>query len=885
MQVAQGSVVSDADGTRQATLLFAPGTQALMVFANESTQPLSTLSLRATEYSVGALGPLAMPQLLPPTSAYTYAVEISADEAIAAGAEHIVLSQPAIFYLENFLGFDAGLSVPIGVYDRERGAWIPQPNGRVINVVGETAGLADVDTNGDAIADDAATLAALGITNQEREKLAELYDAPVSLWRTPLSRFSPVDCNFPGDCPEGEDCSDPDPDGDDDDDDDDDNCDDLTSSRVEIQNQILHESVGIVGTPYEIVYSSDRVPGRKIAYAVDVRLTGPIVSGALAFIDWHVDVAGRRFSESLDCEQPGACVPDIVETFIWDGIDRYGRTVNGGQRAKITVDYIYEGFYASTTSFGSFGDDPTTVPLRGFFKKSASFETTLGTWREDLQGLGGWSLSVHHAYDPVAQRLYLGDGRRRSTIPLSIHTIGGGGSCCNLNEGGPAIGAWMGPWGADVAADGSILFADPTSATIRKIDPDGIITRVAGTPNLAGFQGDGGPATQARINFPRDVDIAPDGSLFLVDQLNRRIRRVDGSGIITTVAGNGSLAFSGEGGPATQAGIGEPRGVVVAADGSFYIAAHGNPGRIMRVAPDGILTRIAGGGGFTLPPPAAPPTDLFIDQVTSVDLGADGSVYFTDDSSFAGRKVWRVNPQGELTRIAGVPGQSGVIGDGGPALQARLQGLFSIAVAPDDTIYLVADVTSGVFAPAITAGMRVITPDGIIHKFVGRFDQAGFSGQGFVGEGGPAAAAFVVVPRSVALGPPGIGGVYLTDSTDGSIFHIRPPLPGFSASQILIPSEDGSEAYVFDAVGQTPRDAPRPPRHHALRLQLRSRRPPRGRDQRRRPRHHRRARQRGPPDRHRCTLWSTDSSDATSGRDAVFDHQPQQRSHLAHVRA
>ncbi|MDS4041712.1 MAG: PKD domain-containing protein, partial [Candidatus Competibacter sp.] len=130
IQVARGTPSTDGDGTRRATLLFPAGTTATMVRADGSTQPLATLTVRATEYTIGPDGPKAMPAQLPPTSGYTYAVEISADEALAAGAVSVTLNQPIPFYVENFLGFPIGTAVPVGYYDRQKGQWIAAPNGR-----------------------------------------------------------------------------------------------------------------------------------------------------------------------------------------------------------------------------------------------------------------------------------------------------------------------------------------------------------------------------------------------------------------------------------------------------------------------------------------------------------------------------------------------------------------------------------------------------------------------------------------------------------------------------------------------------------------------------------------------------------------------------------
>src|SRR5262249_22902999 len=138
IQVAQGSVQTDADGTRQATLLFTPGTQATMVLPDGSSRALTTVGVRATEYTVGPSGLAAMPAALPPTSAYTYAVELSADEAVAAGAAGLQFTQAVILYVENFLHFPVGESVPVGYYDRDRSLWVPAPNGRIIKIVSRT---------------------------------------------------------------------------------------------------------------------------------------------------------------------------------------------------------------------------------------------------------------------------------------------------------------------------------------------------------------------------------------------------------------------------------------------------------------------------------------------------------------------------------------------------------------------------------------------------------------------------------------------------------------------------------------------------------------------------------------------------------------------------
>src|SRR6267142_1825527 len=149
IQVARGTPMTDSDGIRQATLMFQAGTTATMVMPDGSMTALTGLTVRATEYTVGASGPQAMPADLPPTSGYTYAVEFSVDEAKAAGAVDVRFSSPLPFYTENFLGFPVGTGVPLGSYDRVRGVWIPAESGLVLKVLSVTNGLANLDTNGD----------------------------------------------------------------------------------------------------------------------------------------------------------------------------------------------------------------------------------------------------------------------------------------------------------------------------------------------------------------------------------------------------------------------------------------------------------------------------------------------------------------------------------------------------------------------------------------------------------------------------------------------------------------------------------------------------------------------------------------------------------------
>ena len=149
-----------------------------------------------------------------------------------------------------------------------------------------------------------------------------------------------------------------------------------------------------------------------------------------------------------------------------------------------------------------------------------------------------------------------------------IETIAGNGQDGSDGDGGPATEAKVMATGAVVGPDGSVYLAE-NSHRVRKVDPDGIITTVAGTGS-AGYSGDGGPATQAALNFPTSLALGPDGSLYVGDIGNRRVRQIAPGGTITTFAGGGTQ--SGEGLPATDVRLGSLQGLALAPDGSLYLS-------------------------------------------------------------------------------------------------------------------------------------------------------------------------------------------------------------------------------------------------------------------------------------------------------------------------
>jgi hypothetical protein len=180
-------------------------------------------------------------------------------------------------------------------------------------------------------------------------------------------------------------------------------------------------------------------------------------------------------------------------------------------------------------------------------------------------------------------------------------------------------------------AAGNIYISMQVSQIIRRIAPDGIITAIAGT-GATGFAGDGGPATQAQLRAPIGIAADSAGNVYFADQANNRIRKISVGGIITTVAGNGSQGFSGDGGPATSAAIDGPFGVAVDRAGVVYVTDSRND-RVRRVGLDGIITTIAGTGNPGFSGDGGPATAAQLQGPHGVAVDAAGKVYIADTAN------------------------------------------------------------------------------------------------------------------------------------------------------------------------------------------------------------------------------------------------------------
>lgn len=316
--------------------------------------------------------------------------------------------------------------------------------------------------------------------------------------------------------------------------------------------------------------------------------------------------------------------------------------------------------------------------------------------------------------------------------------------------------SWGNVYQTAVDAAGNIFVADSTRNQIYKVDPQGVSTVVAGT-GTPGYSGDGAQATTAQLRNPYGVAVARDGTLYIADYTNDRIRRVAPNGIITTVAGTGVGGFTGDGGQATAARIQGPFTLVLNAAGDLYFVDYGNY-RIRRITPAGVISTVAGTGRTTLSGDGGLATAS--DSIPGwMALGSDGSLYFSDDGSTGvGRaRVRRVAPNGIITTFAGT-GVSGFNGDGGPAIRAQFRSVSGIALDGGGNLFI-----------AEQGGHRIrrVDTSGNITTY------AGTGTAGTAGDGGAALTAQFFAPEGLTFDTN--GNLFVVDRGNRKIRKISPP--------------------------------------------------------------------------------------------------------------
>jgi sugar lactone lactonase YvrE len=315
----------------------------------------------------------------------------------------------------------------------------------------------------------------------------------------------------------------------------------------------------------------------------------------------------------------------------------------------------------------------------------------------------------------------------------AITTVAGNGTGWFGGDGGAAVSAELhSPFGVAVDSSGNPYLADTTNNRVRKVGASGTISTLAGN-GAPSYSGDNGAAIFAGLNSPTGVAVDNTGNLYIADKINNRIRRVGTSGNITTVAGNGTVGYAGDGGLATSAELYYPTGVAVDSAGNLYIADYDN-NRIRKVNTSGIITTVAGNGlaGYNCGNGVATSVGLHNPYGVAVDGG--GNLYIAD---YGNQCIRKVNGAGNIATVAG-NGIASYGGDGGPATSAELNYPTGVAVDSAGNLYI---------ADYVNNRVRKVDSFGTITTFAGN-GKAGFSG-----DGGPATGAELYNPTSVAVSP------------------------------------------------------------------------------------------------------------------------------------
>ena len=427
-----------------------------------------------------------------------------------------------------------------------------------------------------------------------------------------------------------------------------------------------------------------------------------------------------------------------------------GRYANSGDGGPATVGEVYRPYGIATDRSGNtYIADQVTHRIRKV-DASGIITTVAGNTYAGYGGDGGPATNAS-LYGPIGVcadnhgQIYIADeyNHRIRKVNSSgiISTVAGNGAYGYTGDGGPATAAELYyPTGVSADTNGNLFIADYYNHSIRKIDATGTITTVAGNGSH-GFSGDGGPATAAQLYYPFNVITDYSDNLLIADQYNARIRMVDVSGNIATVAGSSSAGFGGDGGPATAASLYYPYSMVADPSGTIYISDYGNE-RIRKVKTNGIISTIAGIGSSGFSGDGGPATAGEFHTPIGIAIDTTGNLYVSD---YGNNRIREIDVNGTLSTFAG-NGFAGNSGDGGPATGAELNTPTGVTTDAGGNVYI-ADIYNG--------RIRKVNSSGIISTAVG-------DGQNvFGGDGGPASAASVYYPFGVATDVS--GNLYIAD--------------------------------------------------------------------------------------------------------------------------
>jgi len=428
-----------------------------------------------------------------------------------------------------------------------------------------------------------------------------------------------------------------------------------------------------------------------------------------------------------------------------------------------------------------------------------------GTGHQGFTGDGGPATSANLTY-PVAVAIdsagdiFIGDSTRIRKVGVDhrMSTIAGTGEAGFSGDGFPALVAKISNTDS-LAVDGGgvVYFADSSNGRIRRVTADGIIR------TLPGINGDGAPAATATLAGPTGLAFGQDGSLYVAERDGERVRRIDPSGRITTVAGNGVIGFGGDGGSAVAAELDHPTAIALDGSGNLFIADSKN-NRVRRVDRGGRITTVAGSGTAGFGGDGGPATAAMLNEPVGLAIDRDGAVLVADSKNSC---VRRIDADGVIKTIAGHKtddDRGGFAGDGGQATAALLGWPQGIAVDGSGSIYIAdplngrvrrvdrrgvittaagGDITALAFPIAVVADVQgYIYIADLLAQRVRRLDSHGgldtvagsgplsLDGGGYSGDGGPATLARLNNPTGVAISM--AGNLVIADTDNGRLRQV-----------------------------------------------------------------------------------------------------------------
>jgi RHS repeat-associated protein len=822
------------DCPRTNTLFVPTGTHATAVAPGGGTTDLTgTVGIRATEYTAGANGPAAMPGDLPSSSSYTYAVDLTVDQA--AGAQTVNFTdangdpQTLFNYVGNFLQFPVGTHVPAAYYDTTTGTWIGSNDGIVIKILSITGGVAD-GIDSDAVAGADAGPTAYPFTAAERAKLGAQYQVGDELWRVPITHFTPWDYNFPYGCKtvckpptlqKYHDPRYPDP------------CENA-GSVIGCENQSLGQRIPIGDTPYTLGYDSSLTPG--YGYGRHIRVPASVIPAEADFFDIRISVAGKVYSTSTG---------DLNTT--WDGKDAFGNPVYGPVQATVTATAIYQLVYKATSAdidltWADWPADGSTIGIErsgSIASFSVSRPVTLNGGAPPAADLGGWSIDAVAHYDPTSHTEVFGDGRTRQVLPVgtTITDLANPTANCHFvsitvtdcGDGGPLSDASIATTAIASGPDGSLYFFDTNELKIRKVtgstDPTNrSIIAIAGdgTNCTSDNQNtnscpihNGQPATTQSIGDVLDLTVAPDGTVYGISTLGSQTTNgnyvfaltpgasgytfqvVAGDGTTCTIDQNDPVC--GDGGPGTSAQV-DASYLAATADGVYLYDP--NAEHLREVVANGTIDTAYGcaewvnGCGIDLTEGGAATDVTFGAGVFALAAGPDGSLWLSSTyNSNSDPKVVQIDTSGKL-HLFGKAGSCTTMsecGDGVPVQDARFELPEAMSVDDSGTVHVV-DVVGSAWV------VRAFRPDGVVHTELGAggtiIDNTSPAGQPAIGTPLEIFNEMTVLPS---------GQVIFRDARDGNgLLTVNPDESGPAGhpDQILVPSPDGTQYLIFDKFGK-----------------------------------------------------------------------------------